>query len=112
ISDAKNQLVSPELYAKKFIGSTLDDITAKVYKIYRQRLKESNAMDFDDLLVLPIELFEKDPTILDKYQNRFRYVLNDEYQDTNHAQNKVTQLQSQKHRNLCVVGDDAQSIYS
>lgn len=112
ISDAKNQLVTPELFSKKFIGSTLDDITAKVYKIYRQRLKESNAMDFDDLLVLPIQLFENDPNILEKYQDRFRYVLIDEYQDTNHAQYKVTQLLSQKHRNLCVVGDDAQSIYS
>ena len=112
ISDAKNQLIDPDTYAKKFIGSTLDDITSRVYKIYKKRLKDSNAMDFDDLLVLPIELFESDPELLEKYQNRFRYILIDEYQDTNHAQYKVTKLLADKHHNLCVVGDDAQSIYS
>ena len=69
-------------------------------------------MDFDDLLVLPIELFESDPELLEKYQNRFRYIIIDEYQDTNHAQYKVTKLLADKHHNLCVVGDDAQSIYS
>ncbi|MBK97985.1 MAG: hypothetical protein CL672_04240 [Balneola sp.] len=112
ISDAKNQLIDPKIYAKKFIGSTLDDITSKVYKIYKKRLKDSNAMDFDDLLILPIELFDSDPELLEKYQNRFRYILIDEYQDTNHAQYKVTKLLADKHHNLCVVGDDAQSIYS
>ena len=112
ISDAKNQLIDSEIYAKKFIGSTLDDITSKVYTIYKKRLKESNAMDFDDLLVLPIELFESDSELLEKYQKRFRYILIDEYQDTNHAQYKVTKMLADKHHNLCVVGDDAQSIYS
>ncbi len=112
ISDAKNQLIDPDTYAKKFIGSTLDDVTSKVYTIYKKRLKESNAMDFDDLLILPIELFDSDPQLLEKYQNRFRYILIDEYQDTNHAQYKVTKLLADKNHNLCVVGDDAQSIYS
>lgn len=112
ISDAKNQLINPDTYAKKFIGSTLDDITSKVYTIYKKRMKDSNAMDFDDLLILPIELFDSDPQLLEKYQNRFRYILIDEYQDTNHAQYKVTKLLADKHHNLCVVGDDAQSIYS
>lgn len=112
ISDAKNQLVSPDYFKEKFIGSTLDDITSKVYEIYLKRLKQSNAMDFDDLLVKPIELFQKYPEVLDKYQDRFKYILIDEYQDTNHAQYTVTKLLSQKYNNICVVGDDAQSIYS
>lgn len=112
ISDAKNQLISPDQYQNKFVGSTLDDITARVYAIYLARLKESNAMDFDDLLVKPIELFEQHPEILEKWQDRFRYILIDEYQDTNHAQYKVTKMLSSKYNNICVVGDDAQSIYS
>ncbi len=112
ISDAKNQLIDPDTYQNKFVGSTLDDITAKVYKIYINRLKESNAMDFDDLLVKPIELFEQFPEVLEKYQDRFKYIMIDEYQDTNHAQYKVTKMLASKYQNICVVGDDAQSIYS
>lgn len=90
ISDAKNQVVDPETYERKFVSSTLDDITARVYHIYSARLKQSNAMDFDDLLIKPIELFEEHPDLLEKYQDRFKYILIDEYQDTNHAQYKVT----------------------
>jgi DNA helicase II / ATP-dependent DNA helicase PcrA len=112
ISDAKNELITPDTYLEKFVQSTLDDITSRVYKIYQQRLKQANAMDFDDLLVRPIELFSKHPDILKKYQNGFRYILIDEYQDTNHAQYKVTRMLSETHQNICVVGDDAQSIYS
>lgn len=112
ISDAKNQLIDPENYQERFVSSTLDDITARVYAIYVTRLKQSNAMDFDDLLVKPIELFEEHPDILDKYQDRFKYILIDEYQDTNHAQYKVTKMLAEKYKNICVVGDDAQSIYS
>ncbi len=112
ISDAKNQLIDPDTYQNKFVGSTLDDITARVYKIYIERLKQSNAMDFDDLLVKPIQLFEEFPEVLEVYQNRFKYIMIDEYQDTNHAQYKVTKLLAQKFQNICVVGDDAQSIYS
>ncbi|MFA5668968.1 MAG: UvrD-helicase domain-containing protein [Balneolaceae bacterium] len=112
ISDAKNQLISPDTFQEKFIGSTLDDITARVYTIYLNRLKQSNAMDFDDLLIKPIELFEKFPEVLEAYQDRFKYILIDEYQDTNHAQYKATKMLSAKYNNICVVGDDAQSIYS
>ena len=112
ISDAKNQLIDADTYQNKFVGSTLDDITARVYKIYITRLKESNAMDFDDLLVKPIQLFEEFPEVLEVYQNRFKYIMIDEYQDTNHAQYKVTKMLAKKYGNICVVGDDAQSIYS
>ncbi|MEX2344478.1 MAG: UvrD-helicase domain-containing protein [Balneolaceae bacterium] len=112
ISDAKNQLVTPEMYQHQFVQSTLDDITARVYDIYRTRLKQANAMDFDDLLIKPVELFETHPDVLEKYQDRFKYILIDEYQDTNHAQYKVTKLLASKYQNICVVGDDAQSIYS
>lgn len=112
ISDAKNQLITPDAYQHRFVQSTLDDITARVYQIYNVRLKEANAMDFDDLLIKPIELFEEHPDVLEKYQDKFRYILIDEYQDTNHAQYKVTKLLADKYENICVVGDDAQSIYS
>ncbi|MDR9419337.1 ATP-dependent helicase [Gracilimonas sp.] len=112
ISDNKNQLITADTYQEKFIGSTLDDITARVYKVYNKRLKQSNAMDFDDLLVKPIELFQQHPEVLEKYQDRFKYILIDEYQDTNHAQYKVTKMLAAKYENICVVGDDAQSIYS
>ncbi|MEX2586363.1 MAG: UvrD-helicase domain-containing protein, partial [Balneolaceae bacterium] len=112
ISDAKNQLISPDIFSEKFVLSTLDDITSRVYRIYQERLKQANAMDFDDLLVRPIELFSSHPDILERYQHGFKYILIDEYQDTNHAQYKVTNLLAAAHRNLCVVGDDAQSIYS
>lgn len=112
ISDAKNELIEPDTYQQRFVSSTLDDITARVYTIYNKRLKQSNSMDFDDLLVKPIELFEEYPDVLEKYQDRFKYILIDEYQDTNHAQYKVTHMLAEKYKNICVVGDDAQSIYS
>lgn len=112
ISDAKNQLISPDDYQHRFVSSTLDDITSSVYSVYQKRLKQSNAMDFDDLLVKPIQLFEEHPEVLEQYQDRFKYILIDEYQDTNHAQYKVTKMLAAKYNNICVVGDDAQSIYS
>jgi DNA helicase-2/ATP-dependent DNA helicase PcrA len=112
ISDSKNQLIEADIYQERFVSSTLDDITARVYKIYNKRLKQSNAMDFDDLLVKPIQLFQEHPDILEKYQDRFKYILIDEYQDTNHAQYTVTKMLAAKYENICVVGDDAQSIYS
>jgi DNA helicase-2/ATP-dependent DNA helicase PcrA len=112
ISDAKNQLIMPETYQNRFVNSTLDDITAQVYDRYQIRLKQTNSMDFDDLLIKPVELFSEHPDVLDKYQDKFRYILIDEYQDTNHAQYKVTSMLAEKYQNLCVVGDDAQSIYS
>lgn len=112
ISDAKNQLITPNAYKTQFVNSTLDDITSRVYEIYDVRLRQANAMDFDDLLIKPIELFEKHPDILDKYQDRFKYIMIDEYQDTNRAQYKMTKMLANKYQNICVVGDDAQSIYS
>ncbi len=112
ISDAKNQIILPEEFKNKFVFNTLDDITAQVYEYYHQRLEQTNAMDFDDLLIKPIKLFKDHPDVLDKYQERFQYILIDEYQDTNHAQYKVTRMLAAKYQNICVVGDDAQSIYS
>lgn len=112
ISDAKNQLILPGQYQERFVHSTLDDITARMYEIYVKRLKQHNAMDFDDLLIKPIELFAEHKDVLEKYQDRYKYILIDEYQDTNHAQYKVTNMLASKYKNLCVVGDDAQSIYS
>lgn len=112
ISSAKNELIDPETFKQKFISSTLDDIAAQVYPLYQKRLKKNNAMDFDDLLVKPIELFENHPEVLEKYQDKFKFILIDEYQDTNQAQYKVTKLLAKKYHNICVVGDDAQSIYA
>jgi DNA helicase-2/ATP-dependent DNA helicase PcrA len=112
ISDAKNQLIDPGNYRTRFVQTTLDDITARVYDIYQTRLKQTNSMDFDDLLIKPVELFREHPDVLERYQDRFRHILIDEYQDTNHAQYKVTRLLADKYQNICVVGDDAQSIYS
>ncbi len=112
ISDAKNQLINPSTYKSRFVNSTLDDITARVFEIYEVRMRQTNAMDFDDLLIKPVKLFQDHPDVLEKYQDRFKYILIDEYQDTNHAQYKVTQLLAAKYKNICVVGDDAQSIYS
>jgi DNA helicase-2/ATP-dependent DNA helicase PcrA len=112
ISDAKNQLILPDQYQSRFVFNTLDDITARVYTLYHTRLQQANAMDFDDLLIKPVKLFTEHPDILEKYQDRFKYILIDEYQDTNHAQYKVTRLLADKYQNICVVGDDAQSIYS
>jgi len=110
ISKAKNKLIRPEAYENNFFGIHENKIKA-IYEVYQQRLASSNAMDFDDLLIKPIELIEKDAKILQKYQKRFQYILVDEYQDTNHAQYKMLKLLSGGTNNICVVGDDAQSIY-
>ncbi|MCC5940254.1 MAG: UvrD-helicase domain-containing protein [Balneolaceae bacterium] len=112
ISDAKNQLINPDTYKTRFVHSTLDDIAARVFEVYEVRMRQTNAMDFDDLLIKPVKLFQEHPDVLEKYQDRFKYILIDEYQDTNHAQYKVTRLLAEKYENICVVGDDAQSIYS
>lgn len=110
ISGSKNRLIFPD----EFEASSSDlfgQEVAKVYVEYQKLLKHNNAMDFDDLLLRPIELFEKHPKVLSKYQDRFRFILVDEYQDTNRAQYKLIKLLAQKYKNVCVVGDDAQSIY-
>jgi DNA helicase-2/ATP-dependent DNA helicase PcrA len=111
ISIAKNQYLSPEKFGG-LVGDLFDEKVALVYTEYQKALQRSNAMDFDDLLVKPIELFEKKKNLLEKYQNRFKFILVDEFQDTNRAQYQVIRMLSQMQRNIAVVGDDAQSIYS
>jgi DNA helicase-2/ATP-dependent DNA helicase PcrA len=110
ISDAKNRLVSPEDFGST-VGDFFEEQVAKVYPIYQRKLEECNALDFDDLLWKTTVLFEKFPEIKEDYGDRFLHVLVDEYQDTNHAQYVLVKQMAEKHRNLCVVGDDDQSIY-
>jgi DNA helicase-2/ATP-dependent DNA helicase PcrA len=111
ISNAKNELLKPSDY-DKYAQGFLQEIVGKVYHIYQKKLNENNALDFDDLIMKTVKLFEEYPNILEKFQNQFKYILIDEYQDTNHAQYKFANLLADKHHNICVVGDDAQSIYS
>lgn len=110
ISSAKNELIGPDAYLLSHSGPG-EAIVGRVYNAYQKRLAQSNALDFDDLLYKTVELFEKFPDVLDNYQERFRYIMVDEYQDTNTAQFKLVSLLAKKYRNLCVVGDDDQSIY-
>ena len=110
ISKAKNELIDSEQFESQ-VGGYYEEVVAKVYRKYQTTLKENNGLDFDDILMLTVELFQKFPHILEKYQKQFRYILVDEYQDTNHAQYVLINLLANKHRNLCVVGDDWQSIY-
>lgn len=111
ISSAKDELIDPLQYEKQngfdYNGSRI----AKAYREYQATLKKNNALDFDDLIVKTVELFRADAQVLDSYQNRFRYIMVDEYQDTNTAQFELIRLLAGKYRNLCVVGDDDQSIY-
>lgn len=111
ISRQKDKMISPKVFASKTGNDYKEVVTAKIYMLYQQKLKDANAMDFDDIIYNTVELFEKFPDVLDHYQNRFKYVLVDEYQDTNMAQYRLISLLSQKFENLCVVGDDDQSIY-
>lgn len=111
ISLAKDQMCSPEYFCIEAGSDYRKMVIGKLYKEYQNRLKSANALDFDDLIYKTVELLESFPEELEYYQNRFRYIMVDEYQDTNHAQFRLVQLLSQKHQNLCVVGDDDQSIY-
>lgn len=111
ISSCKNEMVTPEKY-KNLVNDELSDITYKVYKRYQDTLLRNNSLDFDDLLIKPIELFNKYKEVLENYQELFKYVFIDEYQDTNEAQYILSKMISAKYKNICVVGDDAQSIYS
>ncbi len=110
ISNAKNALLSPELFAADARDEMAEKI-AEIYGDYQIRLRANNALDFDDLLIKPITMLERFPLLLDAYQERFRYLLVDEYQDTNKAQYKLLKLLAGKYKNICVVGDDDQSIY-
>ena len=92
-------------------GNFRNEVGARVYEEYQKLLKSANAVDFDDIIVLTVRLFEENPDVLEKYQNRFSYIMVDEYQDTNHAQYRLVSLLAEKYRNICVVGDDDQRIY-
>jgi DNA helicase-2/ATP-dependent DNA helicase PcrA len=111
ISNAKNQLIGPDDYLSR-VESFYDQTVADVYRLYQKRLHDSNALDFDDMLMLTVEVLERFPEALERWQKAFRYVLVDEYQDTNHAQYRLLQLLAGRHRNLMVVGDPDQSIYA
>ncbi len=111
ISSAKDQLITPEEMELNAGSDIRQKKTAQIYKAYQDELKKNNALDFDDLIVKTVELFENNPEVLNYYQERFRYIMVDEYQDTNYAQFKLVSLLAKKYRNLCVVGDDDQSIY-
>ena len=111
ISNAKNDLVDFESFSDSGSGPYHERV-ADVYRLYQQRLLEASAMDFDDLLMVTVELLGAFPDLLEHYQDRFRHVMVDEYQDTNHAQYRLVQLLGAKHRNVCVVGDSDQSIYA
>ncbi len=111
ISSAKNEMIDPQEYADLARGDQ-QEIVAEVYPAYERALQQANALDFDDLLLKPIELFEQHEDVLEKYQTRWQYVHIDEYQDTNQAQYVLARTLSGRHKNLCVVGDDAQSIYA
>ena len=111
ISGAKNELITESEYPKYARGH-FQEIAARIYTTYQAILKENYGLDFDDLLLKTVYLFKKNPSILEKYQNRFRYILIDEYQDTNHAQYTLTKMLAKKWNNICVVGDFSQSIYS
>ncbi len=111
ISGAKNELISDAQY-QNFARGHFQQVVARIYPAYQKNLKENEAVDFDDLLLKTVSLFENNPEILEKYQNKFQYILVDEYQDTNHAQYILTKLLAKKRMNICVVGDFSQSIYS
>ena len=111
ISNCKNELSSPEDEEKEAFGDYADELFAKVYKYYQEGLQRNNALDFDDLIMKTVELFRSHPEVLENYQNRFLYIMVDEYQDTNTAQFELIRLLAAKNRNICVVGDDDQSIY-
>lgn len=118
VSSAKDELVTPEQYELEAMGDYNKEIYAHAYREYQKRLKDSNALDFDDLITKTIELFRNNPDVLSYYQNRFKYIMVDEYQDTNTAQFKLIHLLANTTdedgsvlHNLCVVGDDDQSIY-
>lgn len=111
ISSAKDELITPEEYEINAAGDFGKQKIAKVYREYEKQLRANNALDFDDLLVRTVQLFQTQPDILENYQERFRYIMVDEYQDTNTVQFKFVSLLAGKYKNLCVVGDDDQSIY-
>ncbi len=111
ISRAKDKLISPQQFKRKNESNFRENKIADAYILYQKKLKNNNALDFDDIIVKTIELFRGSPEVLDFYQRKFRYILVDEYQDTNKAQYELIRLLAAAHKNICVVGDDDQSIY-
>ena len=110
ISDAKNELISPEQFSQHY-GGFIEDIVADIYPLYQKQLRLQNSVDFGDLIYLTVKLLSEDKKVLSYYQDIYRYILIDEYQDTNTAQYMFAKLLSQKYQNICVVGDDDQGIY-
>ena len=110
ISSAKDEMMTPEEFREQAVDYR-DELIGKAYAEYQKQLKNNNAMDFDDLLVNTVKLFEENEDVLDYYQERFRYIMVDEYQDTNNVQFRFVELLARKYHNICVVGDDDQSIY-
>lgn len=111
ISDAKNRLIDAKTFYKEAAGDFFDEKVAQIYERYEAKLLANNALDFDDLLMQAVKLLDQVPEVREKYQEKFQYVMVDEYQDTNRVQYLLTHLLADKHRNLCVVGDADQSIY-
>lgn len=111
ISKAKNELLGPDDFERQ-IGGYYEEVISKIYARYQARLKDQDALDFDDILMVLVKLFQKFPEVLEKYQSLFRYIMVDEYQDTNHAQYLLVEMLAKKWKNICVVGDDWQGIYS
>ncbi len=111
IQDNKNELISADEYKKNYAVGWESKIFADIFLLYEEKLKRNNAVDFDDLIIKPIEIFEKFPEVLSFYREKFRYILIDEYQDINNSQYVLISMIAQKYKNICVVGDDDQSIY-
>src|SRR5262249_36482802 len=110
ISRAKEKLIPPDEFSLHYHGF-FEGIAGKVYDLYQEKLRRTRALDFDDLLMVAVRLFQQRPEVLEKFQERFHYILVDEYQVVNYAQYVLLKLLAEKRRNLCVVGDDDQSIY-
>ncbi len=111
ISNAKNDMQAPETFALINEGDYRLGKVAEIYKLYQKKLRQNNAVDFDDILLLAVQILAENPEVLKKYQERFRYIMVDEYQDTNNIQYQLISLLASDHQNICVVGDDDQSIY-
>jgi DNA helicase II / ATP-dependent DNA helicase PcrA len=111
ISRAKNEMVDEESFEGE-AGNFFEEVAAQVYRRYQERLRANDALDFDDLLLVMVNLFELYPAVLEKYRERYKHALVDEYQDTNIVQYRLVRMLAEEHRNLCVVGDDDQGIYS
>ncbi len=111
ISNAKNELIDEYSYARMHEGDYRMSKIASIYVLYQKKLRQNNALDFDDIIMYTVKIFNENPDVLEYYNKKFKYILVDEYQDTNTAQYILISLLAQKHRNLCVVGDDDQSIY-